>query len=93
LILGSYRKMKFSQSQKFHSSKVSIYSPYSLFIQVKAVMTELKTNKKIASAAHNILAYRYTYIIYRHPNLLLIPYTEREIFVGSNFRGWPVFNV
>ena len=29
-----------------------------LFIQVKAVLTELKTNKKIATATHNILTYR-----------------------------------
>ena len=36
----------------------------SFFIQVKAVLAELKTNKKIATATHNILAYRYMYYYY-----------------------------
>ena len=54
----------------------------SFFIQVKAVLAELKTNKKIATATHNILAYRY-YTIGTCSYTLPITTKNREYFLST----------
>ena len=53
-----------------------------LSIQVKAVLAELKTNKKIATATHNILAYRY-YTIGTCSYTLLITTENCEYFLST----------